>query len=101
MPAGVVASAIATPYGAVAVGEDLIVVTRDADSPERKSLLLYENNGFGGTVSFAAPIRLNYSVPGTTGDSRLVIDHFSGEGFIEDAVIVDGETLTLFVDVIR
>jgi len=101
LPEGVVASAIATPYGAVAVGEDLIVVTRDADSPERKSLLLYENNGFGGTVSFAAPIPLNYSVPGTTGDSRLVIDHFAGEGFIEDAVIVDGETLTLFVDVVR
>ncbi|HSO74338.1 MAG TPA: hypothetical protein VLU47_05830, partial [Blastocatellia bacterium] len=103
LPAGVTASAIATPYGgAVVVGENLIVVARDSAAPDRKMVLLYQNTGFPGNASFAQPARLNYTVPaGAAGDSRLLIGHFAGEAFIEEAIVVDGETVTAFVDVVR
>jgi hypothetical protein len=101
LPPGTIATAIATPYAGAITGEDLVVVVRDADSAEFKSVLMYENHGFGTFGGFAPPIRLNYVVEGSTGDSILLVGHFGGESFIEDAAIIDGETVTAFLDVIR
>jgi hypothetical protein len=72
------------------------VTASDTNTPESKYVLLYFNS-FGGT--FLSPVTKTYTAPISSGDTRVGIAEWGGSFRSLDMVVVDGETVKVFLDV--
>lgn len=98
---------------------DVIITTADTSSPESKYMLIALGVGEppaslksapGGSLKsrrtaaqfgagFQTPVARPYSAPVSAGDTRIAIGNWAGRSNSVDVVVIDGETIRLFVDV--
>jgi hypothetical protein len=75
---------------------DILVTVKTSSSPETKSLRVYLRSFDG---NFQTPTSKPYAAPSSSGDTRIAIGEWGGDSTRLDAVIVDGESVRLILDV--
>jgi hypothetical protein len=101
------AGQIAIPAGTIATGltasdvsgdglADLLVTTQSSTTPTNKELRVYLNTFDNG---FESPTITSYTGPVSSGDTRIGIGDFGGEFRKLDAVVLDGDSIRILLDI--